>query len=153
MGMVKEFREFAVRGNVVDLAIGVILGAAFGSVVKAIVDDLLMPPLGLLTGGVDFVDKFVLLKDGTPPGPYPTLEAAQTAGAVTLNHGHFINQVVAFVLVAFAVFMVVRAMNRLRRKEEAPVAPSARACPQCTLEIPLAAVRCPHCTSHLTPAA
>jgi large conductance mechanosensitive channel len=151
MGMVKEFREFAARGNVVDLAVGLILGAAFGSIVKSAVDDLLMPPLGLATGGVDFADQFVLLKAGDPAGPYPGLEQAKAAGAVTLNYGVFLNQVVAFLLVTLAVFLLVRAMNRLRRKQEAP-APTTGPCRYCKLDIPLAATRCPHCTSELAAA-
>lgn len=154
MGMVKEFREFAVRGNVVDLAVGLILGAAFGNIVKSAVDDVLMPPLGLLTGGVDFADQFVLLKEGAPAGPYPSLELATTAGAVTLNYGLFLNQVVAFALVAFAVFFIVRAVNRMRRTEpEAPKPATTRPCPACTLDVPLAATRCPHCTSQIAAAA
>jgi large conductance mechanosensitive channel len=152
--MFKEFREFAVRGNVVDLAVGLILGASFGSIVKSAVDDLLMPPIGLLTGGVDFADQFVLLKRGVPPGPYINLEQAKTAGAVTLNYGVFLNNVVSFVLVAFAVFLLVRAVNRLRREEpEVPSTPASRSCPFCATEIPAAAVRCPHCTSELPKAA
>ena len=153
MGMVKEFREFAVRGNVVDLAVGLILGAAFGNIVKSAVDDLLMPPLGLATGGVDFADQFVLLKAGTPPGPYPSLEVAKTAGAVTLNYGLFFNQVVAFALVAFAVFLLVRAVNRMRRTEPEAAKPAmTRPCPECTVDVPLAAKRCPHCTSQIAAA-
>jgi large conductance mechanosensitive channel len=148
MGMMKEFREFAARGNVADLAVGVILGAAFGAVVKSAVDDLLMPPLGLVTGGRDFSDKFLLLRAGEAPPPYPTLEAAREAGAVTLNWGVFANQVVSFLLIALAVFVLVRAMNRLRRQEPA-AAPTTRPCTFCTLEVPLAATRCPHCTSQL----
>ena len=154
MGMVKEFREFAVKGNVVDLAVGLILGAAFGSIVKSAVDDLLMPPLGLATGGADFADQFVLLEAGTPPGPYPSLELAKTAGAVTLNYGLFLNQVVTFALVALAVFVLVRAINRLRRMQpEAAPDPTTQPCRFCRLDIPLAATRCPHCTSQLSPAA
>jgi large conductance mechanosensitive channel len=153
--MFKEFREFAVRGNVVDLAVGLILGASFGTIVKSAVDDLLMPPIGLLTGGVDFADQFVLLKRGVPPGPYVSLEQAKTAGAVTLNYGVFLNNVVSFLLVAFAVFLLVRAMNRLRRglEPEVPSTPASKICPFCATEIPLAAVRCPHCTSELPKAA
>jgi large conductance mechanosensitive channel len=152
MGMVKEFREFAVRGNVVDLAVGLILGAAFGSIVKSVVEDLLMPPLGLLIGGMDFADQFVLLEAGTPPGPYPSLEVAKTAGAVTLNYGQFLNHVVGFLLVTLAVFVLVRAINRLRRQEAATPPPETKACAHCQLDIPLAATRCPHCTSQLAPA-
>ena len=152
--MFKEFREFAVRGNVVDLAVGLILGASFGTIVKSAVDDLMMPPIGLLTGGADFADQFVLLKRGVPPGPYLSLEQAKAAGAVTLNYGIFLNNVVSFLLVAFAVFLVVRMVNRLRRDEaESPSSPTSKNCPYCVTEIPLAAVRCPHCTSELPKAA
>jgi large conductance mechanosensitive channel len=150
--MFKEFREFAVRGNVVDLAVGLILGASFGTIVKSMVDDLLMPPLGLFTGGMDFADQFALLRAGKPPGPYLSLEQAKAAGAVTVNYGAFLNNIVSFVLVAFAVFLVVRAVNRLHRKEPAPP-PSSKRCPFCATDIPLAAVRCPHCTSELPKAA
>ena len=152
--MFKEFREFAVRGNVVDLAVGLILGASFGTIVKSAVDDLMMPPIGLLTGGADFADQFVLLKRGVPPGPYINLEQAKAAGAVTLNYGIFLNNVVSFLLVAFAVFLLVRVINRLRRDEaESPSSPTSKNCPFCVTEIPLAAVRCPHCTSELPKAA
>ena len=150
--MFKEFREFAMRGNVVDLAVGLIVGAAFGAIVKSVVDDLLMPPLGLLLGGVDFANQFVLLKAGTPPGPYASLEQAKEAGAVTVNYGAFLNNVVSFLLVAFAVYLVVRVINRLRRQEPAPD-PTTKACPFCATDIPKAAVRCPHCTSELPRAA
>ena len=148
--MFKEFREFAVRGNVMDMAVGLVLGAAFGAIVKSFVDDVLMPPLGLLTGGMDFADQYVLLRAGDPPGPYPSLEQAKAAGAVTVNYGLLLNNVVSFVLVAFAVYLVVRAVNRMRREE--PPAPDAKSCPFCKTDIPLAAVRCPHCTSELAPA-
>ena len=115
--MFKEFREFAARGNVVDMAVGLILGAAFGTIVKSFVDDVLMPPLGLLTGGMDYSDQYLLLRAGDPPGPYPSLEQAKAAGAVTVNYGLLVNSVVSFLLVAFAVFLVVRAVNRMRREE------------------------------------
>jgi large conductance mechanosensitive channel len=146
--MFKEFREFAMKGNVVDMAVGVIIGASFGGIVKSAVDDLLMPPLGLLTGGMDFANQFALLKDGTPTGPYASLEAATAAGAVTLNYGIFLNALLTFVLVAFAVFLLVRMVNRLRREEPAPEAPT-KSCQYCATDIPKAAVRCPHCTSEL----
>jgi len=124
--MFKEFREFAMRGNVVDMAVGIIIGAAFGSIVASLVADIIMPPLGLLLGNVDFTDLFVVLKQGGTPGPYLSLAAAQQAGAVTLNYGVFVDRVLSFVIVAFAVFMLVKAMNSLRRKEEAkPEAPPA----------------------------
>ena len=146
--MFKEFREFAARGNVVDMAVGLILGAAFGTIVKSFVDDVLMPPLGLLTGGLDFADQYVLLRAGDPAGPYPSLEQAKAAGAVTVNYGLLVNSVVSFLLVAFAVFLVVRAVNRMRREEPAPP-PDTKGCPFCKTDIPLGAVRCPHCTSEL----
>ncbi len=128
--MFKEFREFAMRGNVVDMAVGIIIGAAFGKIVKSLVKDVIMPPIGLLLGNVDFSDLFIVLKDGAQAGPYAALAAAKEAGAVTLNYGAFINTVISFVIVAFAVFMLIRAMNNLKRKEEeqpaAPPEPSAQ---------------------------
>jgi large conductance mechanosensitive channel len=122
--MLKEFKEFAVKGNVLDMAVGIIIGAAFGTVVKSLVADMIMPPIGMLLGGVDFTNLFVTIEPGTIPGPYETLTAAQEAGAVTVNYGVFINEIVAFTIVAFAVFMLVRSFNKLKRKEEeAPAAP------------------------------
>jgi large conductance mechanosensitive channel len=148
--MSTEFREFAVKGSVVDMAVGIIIGGAFGTIVRSLVDDVLMPPVGLLLGGVDFSELYILLKAGDPAGPYDTIEAASAAGAVTINYGNFINSIVAFVLVAFAVFMLVRSINRLRRQEQvAPAAPTERACPFCTSAISIHATRCPHCTSQL----
>ena len=113
--MLKEFRDFALKGNVVDMAVGIVIGVAFGAIVNSAVADLLMPVIGLLTGGVDFGNLLVVLKEGTPPGPYPTVAAAKEAGAVTLNIGQFINLVINFIIVAFAMFMVVKAMNAARR--------------------------------------
>lgn len=148
--MLKEFREFAVKGNAVDMAVGIIIGAAFGAIVKSLVDDVVMPPIGVLTGGVDFSELFAVLKEGVPPAPYETLAAAREAGAATLNYGLFVNSIITFLIVAFAVFLLVRSINRLRQPEPAaPAAPSAKACPFCSLMIPLEAVRCPHCTSAL----
>ncbi|BBM71810.1 large-conductance mechanosensitive channel protein MscL [Rhodothermus marinus] len=122
--MWKEFKAFALRGNVIDMAIGIIIGLAFGAVVQSLVNDVLMPPIGLLVGGVDFSDLFIVLREGTIPGPYPTLEAAREVGAVTLNIGVFLNSVVNFLIVAFSVFLVVKGINQLQRKqEEAPPAP------------------------------
>jgi large conductance mechanosensitive channel len=122
--MLKEFREFAVKGNVVDMAVGIIIGAAFGRIVDSLVKDVIMPPIGLMLGHVDFSNLFATLKEGNPAGPYPTVEAAQNAGAVTINYGMFINNIITFLIVAFAVFLLVRAINRLRRQEEAtPPAP------------------------------
>lgn len=124
--MLKEFKEFAVKGNMLDMAIGIVIGAAFSAIVSSMVDDIIMPPIGLLLGNVDFSEIFVVLKSGTPEGHYSTVQAAKDAGAVTWNLGLFINAVIKFVIVAFALFMVVKVVNRLRReKEKAPAAPSA----------------------------
>ena len=117
--MLKEFREFAVRGNVVDMAVGIIIGAAFGKIVESLVKDVIMPPIGLLLGKVDFANLFVVLKAGAQTGPYLSVEAAQIAGAVTFNYGLFINAIIAFVIVAFAVFLLIRGINRLKREEQA----------------------------------
>ena len=145
--MLKEFKEFALKGNMVDLAVGLIIGAAFGTMMTSFVSDLIMPLLGLLTGGVDFSNKLLVLKEGTVPGPYATPEAAAAVGAVTLNWGNFLNAVISFLLIAFAIFMVVKAMNRMRKQEEA--APTTKSCPQCKMEVPLDAVKCGHCTSSI----
>ena len=149
--MLQEFKKFAMRGNVVDMAVGIIIGGAFGTIVKSMVDDILMPPIGLLLGGVDFADLFVVLKQGPEvAGPYASLADAQAAGAVSVNYGVFFNNVLAFLIVAFAVFMLIRAMNRLQAKEEeAPAAPTTKTCSFCASEIPIAATRCPNCTSQL----
>lgn len=148
--MLKEFKEFAMRGNVVDMAVGIIIGAAFGTVVKSLVADVIMPPIGLLLGNVDFSDLFILLKNGDPAGPYLSLAAAREAGAVTLNYGAFVNTIISFLIVAFAVFLIVRAVNRLQRQEEAPAPePTTKQCPFCYSTIPIQATRCPHCTSEL----
>ncbi len=152
--MIEEFKKFAVKGNVVDMAVGIIVGGAFGTIAKSLVDDLIMPPIGLLLGGVDFTDLFVVLRQGTEAaGPYATLADAQAAGAVTINWGLFVNNVVAFLIVAWAVFLLVKGMNRLQAKEEeAPPAPTTKACPFCATDIPIPATRCPHCTSELATA-
>ena len=148
--MLKDFKEFVMRGNVVDMAVGIVIGVAFGAVVKSLVDDVIMPPIGLLLGNVDFSSLFITLKAGKVAGPYVSLAAAQAAGAVTLNLGLFINTIVSFVIVAFAVFLLVRGINQLRREQEAPPAvPTTKECPYCLSEIPLKASRCPHCTSEL----
>ena len=147
--MLKDFKAFIMRGSVLDLAVGVIIGAAFGSIVKSLVDDVLMPPIGLALGGVDFANKFLVLKEGAKAaGPYASLAAAKDAGAVTVNYGVFINQVVTFLIVALCIFMVVRAVARLQGPPPA-AAPSTKSCPFCATDIPLAAKRCPHCTSQL----
>jgi large conductance mechanosensitive channel len=147
--MLKEFKAFAMRGNVLDLAVGIIIGGAFGTIVKSLVNDVIMPPIGLALGNVDFSNLFILLKDGAKgPPPYSTLAEAQAAGAVTVNYGVFVNSIIAFLIVAFAVFLVVRAANRMK-PEEAAAAPSTKDCPYCKMAIPLGATRCPQCTSDL----
>jgi large conductance mechanosensitive channel len=152
--MFKEFKEFAMRGNVLDMAVGIIIGGAFGTIVSSLVNDVIMPPIGLALGNVDFANLFVVLKDGaTAAGPYAALADAKAAGAVTINYGLFINAVVSFAIVAFAVFMMIRAMNRLKRQEVAPPAdPTTRDCPFCFSGIAIKATRCPHCTSEVNPA-
>jgi large conductance mechanosensitive channel len=148
--MLKEFKEFAMRGNVVDMAVGIIIGAAFGSIVQSLVADMIMPPIGLLLGKIDFSNLFLTLKEGVAAGPYATLAEAKKAGAVTINYGLFANTVINFLIVAFAVFLLVRSINRLKRQQEAaPAAPSTRECPYCLSSIPLKAIRCAHCTSEL----
>ena len=143
----KEFREFAMRGSVVDLAIGIIIGAAFTTVVTSLVNDILMPPIGELTGGVDFTNLFINLSGGN----YDSLEAAQAAGAATINYGLFINSLINFAIVALAVFLLVKQMNRLFAKEDAPADEDAttRDCPYCLQTVPINATRCAYCTSEL----
>jgi large conductance mechanosensitive channel len=147
----KEFKEFAMRGNVIDMAVGIVIGAAFGTIVKSLVSDIIMPPIGLLLGKVDFANLFAVLKQGEAvAGPYASLVDAQAAGAVTINYGLFINTIISFIIVAFAIFMVIRSMNNLKKKEEAPPAePTTQDCPYCLTSIPIKATRCPHCTSKL----
>jgi large conductance mechanosensitive channel len=147
--MLKEFKEFAIKGNVVDMAVGIIIGAAFGTVIKSLVADILMPPIGLLLGNVDFANLYILLKTGNPAGPYLALAEAQKAGAVTLNYGAFINNIIGFVIVAFAVFLLIRSLNRLKKEEPAPAAPDTKDCPYCLSAVPVKATRCAHCTSEL----
>jgi large conductance mechanosensitive channel len=147
--MLKEFKAFALRGNVLDLAVGIIIGGAFGTIVKSLVDDILMPPIGLALGNVDFANLFLLLKAGPKaPPPYASMAEASAAGAVTINYGQFINDVVTFIIVAFAVFMIVRAANRMK-PQDAAAAPATKDCPYCRMAIPVAATRCPHCTTEL----
>jgi len=146
--MLKEFKEFIMRGSVVDMAVGIIIGAAFGGIIKSLVADVIMPPIGMLLGNVDFANLFILLKQGAKEAaPYASLADAQKAGAVTINYGTFINTCISFVIVAFAVFLLVRSVNRLRR--QTPADPTTKECPYCFSVIPLQASRCGHCTSEL----
>lgn len=151
-----EFKKFAMRGNVIDMAVGIIIGAAFGKIVDSLVKDVIMPPIGLLLGKVDFTNLFVVLKSGVTPAPYPSLSAAQAAGAVTLNLGLFVNALISFLIVAFAVFILIKTINELQakmeRKEAAQEAkePTTKVCPYCCSEISINATRCPHCTSELS---
>lgn len=148
--MLKEFKEFAMRGNVLDLAIAVVIGTAFGAISKSLVDDVIMPPFGLLLGNVDFGDMFFTLQAGNPAGPYATLAVARDAGAVTLNYGAFLNTIINFLIIAFAMFLIVRAVNRFEKKEAAlPAEPTTKECPHCFTEIAIKATRCPNCTSEL----
>ena len=151
--MFKEFKAFIMRGNVLDLAVGVIIGAAFGAIVKSFTGDILMPPIGLLLGNVDFANIFAVLKAGDPAGPYATLVAAQEAGAVTMNFGVFINTLISFLITAGVIFFVVKGFNALQREEEEapapPPEPTTKPCPFCFTDIPIPATRCPHCTSEL----
>ena len=148
--MFKEFKEFAMRGNVVDMAVGIIIGAAFGTIVKSLVDDIIMPPIGLLLGHVDFSNLFLVLKQGTLAGPFATVAEAHKAGAVTINYGIFINTVISFLIVAFAVFLLIRGLNKLKREEEAPPEePTTKECPKCLSTISINATRCAFCTSEL----
>jgi large conductance mechanosensitive channel len=148
--MFKEFKEFAMRGNVLDMAVGIVIGASFGAIITSFVADVIMPPIGLLLGNIDFSSLFIILKEGKVPGPYESLAAAKAAGAVTLNYGVFINTIISFLIVAFAVFLVIKNMNRLKREQEAPpAAPTTKECPFCLSAIPIKAVKCAHCTAEL----
>ncbi len=148
--MLKEFKEFAMRGNVVDMAVGIIIGAAFGTIVNSLVADVLMPPIGLLLGKVDFSNLFIVLKGGAAAGPYASLADARKAGAVTINYGMFANTIISFLIVAFAIFILISNINKLKRKEESPpTVPATKECPYCMSAIPIKATRCPHCTSEL----
>jgi large conductance mechanosensitive channel len=150
--MWKEFKEFAVKGSVVDMAVGIIIGAAFGTIVKSLVNDVIMPVAGLLLGGVDFSDFFVVLKEGTTPAPYATIEAAKEAGAVIMSWGAFINTIISFLIIAFAIFLLIRYINKLKRvdAEPEPVAPTVKKCAYCVSDIAIEATRCPNCTSKLS---
>jgi len=148
--MLKEFKEFALKGNVLDMAVGIVIGAAFGTIIGSLVADVIMPPIGLLLGNVDFSNLFLVLKEGKVAGPYASLAAAKAAGAVSINIGVFINTVINFIILAFAIFLLVRSVNRMKRKEQAPPpVPTTKDCPHCFTAIPIKATRCPHCTSEL----
>ena len=145
--MWREFKEFAVKGSAIDLAVGVIIGAAFGGIVTSLVKDILMPPVGLLTGGLDFSNKFIILKDA-PGGPFHTAADALKAGAITWNYGNFITLLINFLIVAFCIFLVVKAINKMKRPEPTSD-PVVKDCPACAMSIPYKAKRCPHCTTEL----
>lgn len=147
--MWKDFKAFVMRGNVVDMAVGIIIGAAFALIVSSLVKDIIMPPVGLALGGVDFSNLFVVLKDGKTPGPYPTLADAQAASAVTINWGVFVNTIISFIIIALAVFLLVRLVMSMRRRSEAPAVPTTKDCPYCFTKIAIKATRCPSCTSEL----
>ena len=154
--MLKDFKAFIMRGNVVDMAVGIIIGAAFGPIINSLVKDVIMPPIGLALGKVDFANLFVVLKDGKTPGPYASLTAAQTAGAVSINYGFFVNTVINFIIIAAVVFFfIVRPIAQMNARQAAKAAPAPSAapttkdCPFCVSPIPLQAIRCPHCTSQL----
>jgi large conductance mechanosensitive channel len=150
--MLREFKEFIMRGNVVDLAIGIVIGAAFGAIVTSLVSDVVMPPIGLLLKDVDFANLFGVLEDGTPPGPYGSLADAKAAGAVTINYGVFIMTIISFIIIAFAIFLLVRYINRARREfesQKAEAEPTTKDCPHCLSRVPVDAKRCAYCTSQL----
>ncbi len=146
--MLKEFKEFALKGNMMDMAVGIIIGGAFGTIIKSLVDDILMPPLGMLTGGIDFTNKFVVLQEGATAGPYGTLAAAKAAGATVMSYGSFITNLISFLILALAVFLMVKGMNRLRNQAPPPP-PATKECPRCLGNVPLKASRCQFCTSEI----
>ncbi len=149
--MLKEFKEFAMKGNVLDMAVGIVIGAAFGLIIASLVADIIMPPVGFLLGNADFSNIFTVLKEGKVAGPYATPAAAKAAGAVTINWGIFISTIINFVIVAFAIFLLIKGVNTMRREKEAPPAEvTTKECPYCLSVIPLKARRCPHCTSEVT---
>lgn len=146
-----EFKSFAVKGNVIDMAVGIIIGAAFTTVVQSLVKDIMSPPLALLTSEIDFANAFLVLKEGSVAGPYTTLQQAQDAGAVVLRYGNFLNSIISFLIVAFAVFLLVKYINKLKSPQQSPepVSPTIKKCKFCFSDIPIEATRCPHCTSQL----
>ncbi|MGE5411803.1 MAG: large conductance mechanosensitive channel protein MscL [Clostridiales bacterium] len=146
--LIKDFKVFTMRGNMIDLAVGIIIGAAFGTIIQSLVKDIIMPPIGLMLGNVDFSNLFIILKEGNVPGPYFTIDQAQKAGAVTMNIGLFINTIISFLIIAFCVFLVIRYIKKMEKKEEAK-AESIRKCPFCFSTIDVHATKCPYCTSEL----
>lgn len=150
MSMWKEFKEFAVKGNAIDLAVGVVIGAAFGNIVNSLVKDVIMPPIGVLTGGLDFSERFFVLKSAPGAATFSTPAEAVKAGAVTLNYGSFITLVINFLIVAFCIFILVKALNKMKRQPEKQAEPVSKECPYCTMTVGIKARRCPHCTSDLT---
>jgi len=148
--LIKDFKAFVMRGNVVDMAVGIVIGAAFGSIVQSLVKDVIMPPIGLLLGKVDFTNLFAVLKPGETAGPYATLADAQAAGAVTLNWGMFILSIVSFLIIAFCIFLLIKQIAKMQKQEEeAPAEPTTKECPHCFSEIPIKATKCPFCTSDI----
>ena len=152
MGLIKEIKEFAVKGNVVDMAVGIMIGAAFTAIVQSFVSDILMGPLGIVIGGLDFTDSFYVVKEGDPGGPYSTLETAKAAGAAIIAWGKFVNTMISFTITAIALFFLVKWVNKLR-SPDTPAAPNTRACPFCRSNIDLKATKCAHCTSEVEPEA
>jgi len=148
--MIEDFKKFVMRGNVIDMAVGIIIGAAFGTIVNSLVADVIMPPIGLVLGNVDFSNLFIVLKEGKVASPYASLASAKAAGAVTVNVGVFVNAIISFLIVAFAMFTLIRSINKLYRQKEARAAePTTKDCPYCLSTIPIKATRCGHCTSEL----
>jgi large conductance mechanosensitive channel len=148
--MIEDFKKFVMRGNVIDMAVGIIIGAAFGTIVNSLVADVIMPPIGLVLGNVDFSNLFIVLKEGKVASPYASLASAKAAGAVTVNVGVFVNAIISFLIVAFAIFTLIRSINKMYRQQEAPAAePTTKDCPYCLSTIPIKATRCGHCTSEL----
>ncbi|MDP9099921.1 MAG: large conductance mechanosensitive channel protein MscL [Verrucomicrobiota bacterium] len=148
--MLKEFKEFAVKGNAVDMAVGIIIGAAFGSIITSLVKDIILPPISLFTGGLDWSNKFMILRDAPGGGVFKTAADAAKAGAVTWNYGNFITLIVNFLVVAFSIFLLVRALNRMKQPKPGAAAPVSKECPFCAMTIPIKATRCPHCTSEMS---